>query len=78
MGESRTLAGKFRWKSRKAGERALRYVLPGGLRHRTRDPHSPESVIGRIESEDQGGRALLGRTQTQTGVSCANRRGCGT
>ena len=29
MGESRTLAGKARWKSRKAGGRALRYALPG-------------------------------------------------
>ena len=59
MGESRTLAGKARWKSRKAGEQALRYVLPGyvlpgGLRHRTGGPHFPATAIGRIKIEDGG------------------------
>ena len=54
---------KFRWKTRKAGESlALLFRVrprPPAPAH----PHSTESVIGRIESEDHGGRALLGPTQ---------------
>ena len=45
-----------RRKGRKAGERALRYVLLGGLRHRTGGLRSPASVIGGIEIKDEGER----------------------
>jgi hypothetical protein len=44
------------------------YALPGGLRHRTGGPHFRAAVIGGIEIEDEGGRSLLGPTQTQAGV----------
>ena len=68
MGESRSPRRKIPLEKPQGWRASLALRFAGGLRHRTRDPHFHRTVIGRIESEDQGGRALLGRTQTQTGV----------